>query len=123
MAMDKLTPQEETAMQIIWQTGPGFIKDYLERYPEPRPPYTTLASIVKKLEQKGFVQGKKFGTIIAYTPLVSEQAYKKKFMSGFVRDYFENSYKELVSFFAKENKISPRELQEIISMIEKKDPQ
>lgn len=118
--MEKLTHQEETAMQIIWQTGAGFIKDYLEAYPEPRPPYTTVASIIKNLEKKGFIKGKKYGMIIEYTPVVSEKAYKKKFMSGFVKDYFENSYKELVSFFAKEKKISPEELREIVKMIEKK---
>jgi predicted transcriptional regulator len=108
--MEKLTWQEENAMQVIWQMGTGFIKDYLEKYPEPRPPYTTLASIVKNLEKKGFVRGKKYGVIIEYTPLVSEKAYKKKFMTGFVKDYFENSYKDLVTFFAKEKKISPKEL-------------
>ncbi|HEX5551879.1 MAG TPA: BlaI/MecI/CopY family transcriptional regulator [Chitinophagaceae bacterium] len=118
--MEKLTWQEENAMQVIWQMGTGFIKDYLEKYPEPRPPYTTLASIVKNLEKKGFVRGKKYGVIIEYTPLVSEKAYKKKFMTGFVKDYFENSYKDLVTFFAKEKKISPEELKEIIEMIEKR---
>lgn len=117
--MEKLTPQEEIAMQIIWQKGAGFIKDYLEVYPEPKPPYTTLASIVKNLEKKGFIRGRKYGMIIEYTPVVSEKAYKKKFMGGFVRDYFANSYKELVTFFAQEKKISPEDLKEIIGMIEK----
>lgn len=118
--MEKLTIQEETAMQIIWDMGKGFIKDYLEGYPDPRPPYTTLASIVKNLERKGFVKGKKYGMIIEYTPVITEKAYKKKFMNGFVKDYFENSYKELVSFFVKEKKIDPDELKEIIEMIEKR---
>lgn len=118
--MEKLTHQEETAMQVIWQMGKGFIKDYMEGYPDPKPPYTTLASIVKNLERKGFVRGKKYGVIIEYTPAVSEKAYKKKFMTGFVKDYFENSYKELVTFFAKEKKISPEELKEIVKMIENK---
>lgn len=117
--MEKLTPQEEFAMQVIWQKGPAFIKDYLEAYPDPKPPYTTVASIVKNLEKKGFVKGKKYGMIIEYTPTVSEKIYKRKFMGGFVKDYFENSYKELVTFFAKEKKISSEELKEIISMIEK----
>lgn len=116
--MEKLTAQEETAMQIIWQTGTGFIKDYLESYPDPKPPYTTVASIVKNLEKKGFVKGKKYGVIIQYTPIVSEKEYKRKFMRGFVKDYFENSYKELVTFFAKEKKVTPEELKEIIRMIE-----
>lgn len=116
--MEKLSPQEETAMQVIWQTGSGFIKDYLSTYGDPQPPYTTLASIVKSLERKGFVRGKKYGMMIRYTPAVSEKAYKKQCMGGFVRDYFENSYKELVTFFAREKKISPEELKEVIRMIE-----
>lgn len=116
--MEKLSLQEETAMQAIWQTGSGFIKDYLGAYEAPKPPYTTLASIVKSLERKGFVRGEKYGMMIRYTPTISEKAYKKQFMGGFVKDYFENSYKELVSFFAREHKISPEELKEVIRMIE-----
>lgn len=118
--MEPLTQQEESAMQIIWKAGTGFIKDYLEAYPPPRPPYTTLASIVKNLEKKGYVKGKNFGVIIQYAPVVTEQQYKRKFMKGFVKDYFEDSYKNLVTFFAKDKKISPEELREIIDMIEKK---
>jgi len=118
--MEKLTPQEEMAMQAVWQTGGGFIKDFLEAYPDPKPPYTTLASVVKKLEQKGFIKAKKYGVIIGYTPVITEKAYKKKFMSGFVKDYFENSYKELVTFFAREKKIDAEELKEIIALIEGK---
>ena len=116
--MKKLTVQEETAMQIIWNMGKGFLKDYLEKYPGPKPPYTTFASIVKNLEKKGFVRGKKYGTIIEYAPIITEKAYKKRFMSSFVKDYFENSYTELVSFFIKEKKIDPNELKEIIHLIE-----
>ncbi|MGH2643202.1 MAG: BlaI/MecI/CopY family transcriptional regulator [Chitinophagaceae bacterium] len=116
--MEKLTHQEEAIMQIIWQTGKGFIKDYIEKLPDPKPPYTTIASIAKKLEDKGYIQGKKYGVIIEYSIMISEKEYKKKFMKGFVKDYFENSYKELVTFFAKDNKISPEDLKEIIKMIE-----
>lgn len=118
--MEKLTHQEEAVMQIIWQTGKGFVKDYLEKLPDPKPPYTTLASIVKKLEEKGYIQGKKYGVIIEYTILIPEKEYKRRFMKGFVKDYFENSYKELVTFFAKDKKISPEELKEIIRLIEEK---
>jgi predicted transcriptional regulator len=118
--MEKLTHQEEAVMQVIWQTGKGFIKDYIERLPDPKPPYTTVASVVKKLEDKGYLQGKKYGVIIEYSVLIPEKEYKRKFMKGFVKDYFENSYKELVTFFAKDKKISPEELKEIIKMIEEK---
>ena len=116
--MEKLTQQEEEAMQVIWETSGGFIKDFLDKMPEPRPPYTTLASTVKNLEKKGFVQGEKLGNSYRYMPLLKAEDYKRRFMKGFVGDYFENSYKELVAFFAKEKQISAAELKEIIDMIE-----
>jgi BlaI family penicillinase repressor len=116
--MEKLSQQEEEAMQVIWQMGEGFIKDFLDNMTEPKPPYTTLASTVKNLERKGFVQGNKLGNSYKYSALIKEEDYKKRFMNGFVNNYFQNSYKELVTFFAQNKKISTDELQEIIKMIE-----
>jgi BlaI family transcriptional regulator, penicillinase repressor len=116
--MEKLTQQEEEAMQAVWQTGNGFIKDFLDLLPEPKPPYTTLASTIKNLERKGFVKSEKIGNSIRYVPAIVEEEYKKRFMRGFVSDYFKNSYKELVAFFAQENKRSARELKDIIKLIE-----
>jgi BlaI family transcriptional regulator, penicillinase repressor len=118
--MEKLTQQEEDAMLVIWDTKGGFIKEFLEKLPEPKPPYTTLASTVKNLEKKGFVKSEKMGNSYRYLPQLNEEDYKKKFMKGFVGDYFKNSYKELVAFFAKEKQISAEELKEIIDMIENK---
>lgn len=120
--MEKLTQQEEAAMQAIWKTGKGFVKDFLEAHPEPVPPYTTLASTIKNLERKAYLQSRKIGNVYEYTPQIDEEEYKMKFMNGFVQHYFENSYKALVTFFARENQISPDELKEIIRMIEKKEP-
>lgn len=116
--MEKLTIQEEEAMQAVWQCKTGVIKDFLDAMPEPKPPYTTLASTVKNLERKGFLTGEKLGNSYLYRPLIEEEVYKKKFMNGFVSDYFQNSYKELVAFFAKEQKISAKDLKEIINLIE-----
>ncbi len=116
--MNFLTPQEEEAMLVLWRIGKGFVKDILEHYPEPRPPYTTLASTVKNLERKRYVTSRRYGNTFEYTPVVSETDYKKQFMSGFVRDYFSDSYSELVSFFAKERRVSAEELKEIIRLIE-----
>lgn len=118
--MEKLTQQEEEAMQVIWETGGGFIKDFLEKLPEPKPPYTTLASTVKNLEKKNFLKSEKLGNSYRYLPLLKAEDYKKRFMKGFVGDYFKNSYKDLVAFFAKEQQISAEELKEIINMIENK---
>ncbi|HVW95824.1 MAG TPA: BlaI/MecI/CopY family transcriptional regulator [Mucilaginibacter sp.] len=116
--MEKLSKQEEEAMQAVWQHGAGFIKDFLDLLIEPKPPYTTLASTIKNLERKGFIKSEKLGNSFRYSPAIAEEDYKKKFMNGFVSDYFENSYKNLVTFFANEKKISTKDLKEIIQLIE-----
>lgn len=116
--MEKLTLQEEEAMLAVWQVGPGFIKDFMDIMPEPKPPYTTLASTIKNLERKGFLKSERFANANRYSAKVKETEYKKRFMSGFVNNYFQSSYKELVTFFAKDKKISAQELKEIINLIE-----
>lgn len=118
--MEKLTFQEEEIMLIIWQLKSGIIKDFLNRTEEPHPPYTTVASIVKNLEKKGYVGSKRYGNTCVYTAMIDESEYKARFLSGVVQNYFENSYKEMVTFFARKQKISAEELQEIIHLIEKK---
>lgn len=117
--MEKLTMQEEEVMIFIWELKNCFIKEIVAKFKRPFPPYTTVASIVKNLERKGYVTPKRTGNTYQYTPAIKESEYKRYFMSGVVRNYFENSYKEMVSFFAKDQKISAHELKEIIDMIEK----
>ncbi len=119
--MEKLSIQEEEAMLAVWQCGRGFIKDFMDHIPEPKPPYTTLASTIKNLEKKGYLKSEKLANAYRYSAKIKEAEYKKKFMSGFVHNYFQNSYKELVAFFAKDNKISAEELKDIIQLIEKTD--
>jgi predicted transcriptional regulator len=116
--MQKLTPQEEEVMQSIWKVGENNIKAFLEQMPEPKPPYTTLASTVKKLGKKGYIKSRLIGNVYLFKPSISEQDYKKKFMSGFVQEYFDNSYKEMVTFFIKQKKLSAQELKELIDIIE-----
>jgi len=116
--MEKLSQQEEEAMLAIWQNGKGFIKEFMELHSEPKPPYTTLASTIKNLERKGFLRSDKIGNSFRYVPIIGGEEYKKTFMSGFVSNYFENSYSDLVAFFAKEKKISAGELKEIVNLIE-----
>ena len=118
--MEKLTQQEEDAMQAIWRTGEGSVKTFMAALTGATPPYTTLASTVKNLEKKGYVQSRLIGNAYLYAPAITEEAYKQKFMGNLVKDYFENSYKELVSFFVEKNKISTEELKEIIGLIEGK---
>jgi BlaI family transcriptional regulator, penicillinase repressor len=115
--MEKLSQQEEEAMQAVWKTGEGNLKLFLDNMEEPGPPYTTLASTIKNLEKKGYLSSRLIGSAYLYKVLISEEEYKRKFMSGFVKDYFANSYKELVNFFVKEKKLSTGELKEIIDGI------
>ena len=96
--MERITNQEEELLLIIFQQGKGFIKDFILRMDEPHPPYTTVASIVKNLERKGFVKGKRYGNTFEYSPVMEESEFKTKLMSNVVQNYFENSYKEMVSF-------------------------
>jgi BlaI family penicillinase repressor len=117
--MEKLSHQEEEAMQAVWKTGEGSVKLFLENMPSPGTPYTTLASTIKNLEKKGFLSSRLIGNAYLYRPLISEDEYKNKFMNGFVRDYFANSYKELVNFFVEGKKLSAEELKENINLIEK----
>jgi len=104
-------------MQLIWHNNGGFIKELLDSMSGEKVPYTTLASTIRNLQRKGYVKGVKYANAYRYEAIVAEEDYKKAFMNGFVSDYFRNSYKELVSFFAKEEKISADELDEIIKMI------
>ena len=116
--MEKLTLQEEQLMQVIWQFGEGSVKTFLEEMPDPKPPYTTIASTIKNLEKKGFVSSKLLGNTYIYSSMVSEEAYKQTFMQGFIQNYFNNSYKEMVNFFVKQKKLKSKDLQDIIEMIE-----
>ena len=117
--MEKLNIQEEEVMIYIWELENCFVKEIVAKFEPPAPPYTTVASIVKNLERKGYVTARRVGNTYQYTPAIRESEYKRSFMSGVVRNYFENSYKEMVSFFAKDQKISTSDLKEIIDMIEK----
>lgn len=117
--MEKLTAQEEEAMQAVWKVGEGNVKVFLENMEVPRPPYTTLASTIKNLEKKGFLTSRLIGNAYLYKAAITEDEYKKKFMNGFVKDYFADSYKELVNFFIEEKKLSAGELKEIIDLIER----
>lgn len=117
--MEKLTFQEEEVMISVWQVGTGAVKDFINNLKNSDIPYTTVASIVKNLEKKGYVVAKKYGNTYVYTAAISENEYKSKFISGVVQKYFTNSYKDMVTFFVKKNKISAEELRDIIDLIEK----
>ena len=87
----------------------------MENMEPPLPPYTTLASTIKNLEKKGYLSSRLIGNAYLYKPLITEEAYKKKFINKIVENYFSNSYKELVSFFVQQKKLSAKELKEIFA--------
>ncbi len=115
--MEKLTVQEEQLMIAVWKTGEGHVKAFMEKMDAPGP-YTTVASTMRNLVKKGYVTSRLFGNVYVYKPAISEEEYKRRFMGSVVRDYFSNSYKELVNFFVDSKKISARELKEILRLIE-----
>lgn len=115
---EHLSPQEEQALRAVYAAGEGSVKHFLEHLEEPQP-YTTLASTLKNLEKKGFLESRLSGNVYLYRPVFSEAEYKKRYLNSIVKSYFDNSYKELVSFFVEQKKLSPKELKEIMEMIEK----
>ena len=119
--MLKLTNKEEEIMHILWRLEKAFVKDVLAEIKEDKPHYNTLSTIIRNLEDKGYVGHQAYGKTHQYYPIIAKEDYKTKFMSTAIENYFNNSYKSVVSFFAKEEKISVEELKEIIDLIEKKD--
>ncbi len=119
--MKQLTKAEDEIMQVLWQLERCFVKDVIAALPEPKPAYNTVSTIVRILEQKGFVGHQAFGKSHQYYPLVSKRAYSRDFMQGFVSRYFSGSYQQLVSFFANEKDMSLSELEEVLEHLKKKD--
>ena len=118
--MKKLTRKEEEVMKILWKLEKAFVKDIMEEITEDKPHYNTLSTIVRNLEEKGYVSYTAYGKTHQYFPIVTIENYRKKFMNTAIDTYFNSSYKNLVSFFAEEEKISAAELREILDIIEKK---
>lgn len=118
--MQKLTNKEEEIMHILWALEKAFVKEVLAKMEGNKPHYNTLSTIIRNLEEKGYVAYNAFGKTHQYYPIISKEAYKKRFMTTAIENYFNSSYKNMVSFFAKEEKISVEELKEIIDLIENK---
>src|SRR3546814_13620687 len=104
-------------MQLVWRNNGGFIKELLDSKEGEKVPYTSLASTLAKLKTKGSVKTVRYANANRYEAQIAEEDYKKAFMHGVVANSFRNSYKELVSFFAKEEKSSAEEINEIVDMI------
>lgn len=117
--MKKLTRKEEEAMKIIWKARKGFIKEFIKLHPDPKPLYTTFSSIVRGLEEKGYIGHKAYGNSHEYYPIIKKEDYRKMFMKEVVSDYFGSSYKKVVSFFVDEKKITTNDLKKLVEIIEK----
>jgi len=118
--MQKLTNKEEEVLQILWKLEKAFVKDVLAEIKEDQPHYNTLSTIIRNLEEKGYVAYNAYGKTHQYYPIITKEAYRKRFFNTAIDNYFNSSYKNVVSFFAKEEKISIEDLKEIIALIEKK---
>ena len=116
--MTTLTRAEEKIMKILWDIDKGFIKDIIEQYPDPKPPFNSVSTIVRVLVQKEIVGYKAYGNSHQYYPRVSREAYRKGQLSRLVSDYYNNSLKQVVSFFSESKQLNEAELDEAIRLLE-----
>jgi len=116
--MVTLTKAEEKIMKILWSIGEGFIKDIIEQYPDPKPPYNSVSTIVRVLVQKEIVGFKAYGNTHQYYPLIEKEEYSKGQLSRLVKDYYNNSLTEVVNFFSESKKLDEKELDEVMKMLE-----
>lgn len=115
-----LTNREEEIMQAIWTLEKAFVNDIKAELAEDMH-YNSIATIIKILQKKGFVNYKKYGNTYQYYPLISKETYQKRDVRDLLSKYFDNSYQKMVAYFAKEEKISSEELEDIVQMIKNKD--
>lgn len=117
--MKELTRAEEQLMQILWKLKKGFVKDLIDHLPEPKPAYNTVSTFIRILEKKGFVGHTAYGKTHEYHPLITKKDYTRLYMKSFIKNYFSNSFQEMVSFFAKEDKMTISELEKLMREVKK----
>jgi BlaI family penicillinase repressor len=115
----ELTKAEEQIMHELWEMGEGFVKEVIDRLPEPKPAYNTVSTIIRILETKGFVNHEAYGKSHKYIPAISKEDYKKVVADKLLSGYFENSPKQMLSFFLEENKLDVKDLDDILNIINK----
>lgn len=115
--MVKLAKREEQIMQVFWQLEKAFIKEIIPLLPDPKPHYNSVATMVKILEEKGFLDHETVGNVYRYFPVVEKEDYQKHAMKDIVSQYFDNSYPRMLAFFAREQNLSEAELNEILEQI------
>lgn len=117
--MKELTKAEEQIMQLLWEQEKAFVKDIVEQMPNPKPAYNTVSTIIRILEKKGFIGHNAYGKTHEYYPLIKRKDYTKTYMKNFMRNYFSGSFQEMVSFFAREDKMSVSELDELMEDVKR----
>ncbi len=116
--MRELTKAEEQVMLILWEIKEGLVKEVIEKMTPPKPAYNTVSTVIRVLENKGFIDHKAIGNTHIYFPLISEEQYKHFAFDKVMNNYFENNYQSLVSFLVKEKNMDMDELDELIKMAE-----
>ncbi len=114
-----LTKAEEQVMQYLWEMGEGLVKDVLDRFEDPKPARNTVSTVIRVLEKKGFVGHKDYGKVYVYYPLVQKSDYSKNQLFGLLKDYFNNSFPAMATFFARENDLSMKELEQLLEETKK----
>ncbi len=117
----QLTKAEEQIMQILWDLDEASVKEIINKLPEPKPAYNTVSTIIRILETKEFVGHKPIGRGYVYHPLIEKTVYSNQSLHKLMNGYFEGSFKSLVSFFVKENKVNLSELEDILKEVNKKE--
>ncbi|KPL09860.1 MAG: hypothetical protein AMS23_08460 [Bacteroides sp. SM1_62] len=116
--MNRLTRAEEQVMQILWEMGEGMTKDVISHFPDPKPAYNTVSTVMRVLEKKGFVAHNAYGKTHVYYPAVEKESYARIQFMGFMKDYFNNSFPRMAAFFAREKNLDISEMEEILKMTE-----
>ncbi len=117
--MKELTKAEEQIMQLLWEQEKAFVKDIVEQMPDPKPAYNTVSTIIRILERKGFIGHNAYGKTHEYFPLIARKDYTRNYMKSFIHNYFSGSFQEMVSFFAKEDKMSVADLDELMDDVKR----
>lgn len=115
----ELTRAEEEIMQILWKIEKGFVKNIVEQFPDPKPAYNTVSTIVRILEHKGFVAHNAFGKTHEYYPLIQRDDYRKQYLNSLLTNYFSGSFRQMASFFMKHEKLDMQEAEEILKLMNK----
>ena len=118
--MRELTKAEDQIMQMLWKLEKAFVKDIIDRLPNPKPAYNTVSTIIRILETKGFVGHKAYGKTHEYYPLIAKEKYTKFYLNTMIKGYFGGSFQNLVSFFAREHNLSAKEIEELLKEINTK---